>query len=170
MDAIHPVIVCSESDRAAAVAEQERAEADALTGVLHRRAGLAALQRELDRAYRTDAALTAVVIDVAGHDTVDDQGHRADDTMPLDVACALLSSVRSYDLVIRASGDGFVCALCGVTIADARTRFGVVQQTLAHSGITIAIGCAEVAADDSPTTLIARADADLIAAGGAPQP
>jgi hypothetical protein len=70
--------------------------------------------------------------------------------------------VRSYDLVIRVSGDGCVCVLCGGTIADARTRFGAVRQTLTRKGITTAIGYAELAADDTPSTLVDRASADLV--------
>jgi diguanylate cyclase (GGDEF)-like protein len=142
------------------LAEQERAEAaGALTGLLHRRTGLAALQRELDRAHRTDSALTAAVVDVGGREPADDPGHRADEAL-LRVGCALLCSMRSYDLVIRVSGAGFVCALCGVRISGARTRFGAVQDALAQAGIAITVGCAELAATDTPATLIHRAGVD----------
>jgi len=148
---------------AAAVDERERAEADALTGVLRRQAGFAALQRELDRAYRTCSALTVVVVVVDEGDAAHDQGRRSDDTLLHGVAAALLSKVRSYDLVIGISCDAFVCALCGGTITDAGTRFCAVQQALARAGVTIAIGYAEiVAANDTPTTLIDCAYADLI--------
>jgi diguanylate cyclase (GGDEF)-like protein len=149
---------------AAAVAEQKRAEADALSGVLRSQAGFAALQRELDRAYRTCSALTVViVVDEGGAVQDQEQEQRADDTLLHGVASALLSNVRSYDLVIRISGDAFVCALCGGTVTDARTRFCAVQQALARSGTTIAIGYADiVAANDTPTSLIDCAYADLI--------
>jgi diguanylate cyclase (GGDEF)-like protein len=158
----HDRATVQDGQLAAAVAEQKRAEADALSGVLRSQAGFAALRRELDRAYRTCSALTVViVVDEGG--AVQDQAHRADDTLLHGVASALLSNVRSYDLVIRISGDAFVCALCGGTVTDARTRFCAVQQALARSGTTIAIGYAEiVAANDTPTSLIDCAYADLI--------
>jgi diguanylate cyclase (GGDEF)-like protein len=140
----------SARDRAAAVAEQARTETDDLTGVLHRRPGLAMLRREVDRAHRSNSALTAVFVDV---EVIDDVVHL--------VAGSLLASMRSYDVVIRVSGDEFVCAMGSVT-STAHTRLTAVKETLLASGITISVGYAELTADDTPATLIDRAAADML--------
>ena len=152
-------------DRAAAVAERELAETDDLTGALRRRPGLAALQRELDRARRTSAPLVAAFIDVDGLKAVNDsEGHRAGDALLQRVACALRESMRSYDLTIRVGGDEFVCVASGVALEDARARFGMVQRTLTQdAGASFTVGYAELSADDTPTALIDRADSDLLA-------
>ncbi len=152
----------SERDRAAAVAEQSRADADDLVGVLPHRLGLAVLRREVDRAQRTGGVLTAVVVDVHLDEAVEDtKTCRAGDALPLGVGGAVLINLRSYDLLIGCGGDRFVCALCDLTITGARARFDVVQQILAGSGIAIRVGYAELAAGDTPATLVSRADSDL---------
>ena len=144
-------------DRAAAVTEQQLNHTGDAGGVLSNTTGVVALRREVDRAYRTESALTVVYVDVdAG-----DEGRTGDcDAIVRDVAARLIAGVRSYDLVIAVGADAFVCALCDATISAALERFGALEQTLAQSGIRVAVGYAELAASDTPDTLIDTAAAD----------
>lgn len=137
-------------DRVAAIAEVQLTDGGHVSGVLARAAGLGALRREIDRAHRTDGALTLVCVNVV-------------DAAPCDIAGALLGGVRSYDLVIAVSDDAFVCALSGVTIDIALARFAAIDRTLTATGASIEIGYAELAAGDTPGKLIDAATADATA-------
>jgi hypothetical protein len=144
-------------DRRAAVAEQQLTGSDALPGVLSCQPGLQALAREVDRAHRTDSALTVLVIGDDHGDAVDARDGRAGDALQ-DIVGAVLSRVRSYDLVIS-SGDTIVAGL-GVPISDARARGGLIEHALAQAVITISVGYAELDARDTTGTLLDRAHAD----------
>lgn len=143
-----------------AIAEQQLTYSGDVGGVLSHSAGVVALRREIDRAFRTDSALTVVYVYV--HiDAADDKGRTVDgDAIVHDVAARLVAGVRSYDLVIAVCADAFVCALCHATISAALERFAALEQMLAQSGIRVAVGYAELAASDTPGTLIDNAAAD----------
>lgn len=148
----------SMGDRATAIAGQQLTDTGDVCGVLARTTGVVALRREIDRAHRTGGALTVVYVAV---DPGDVERRPADrDAILRDVAAGLVGGVRSYDLVIAVSPDGFVCALCDATISTALERFAALEQTLAQSGVRVAIGYTELAASDTPGTLIDGAAAD----------
>jgi GGDEF domain-containing protein len=153
----------SAADRAAATGERQLADPDVLTGVLLSAPGLAVLARDIARAIRTNSPLTVVLIAIDDPTAVN--GHDAHDSALLEVAGAVLSRVRPYDLVIGLHADQLVSALCGASIATALARFGALRQALAqaHKAITITIGYADLAAGDTPSTLIGSAHADLSA-------
>jgi diguanylate cyclase (GGDEF)-like protein len=138
-----------------------------LTGALRRERGLVDLRREIDRARRSDEALTLAFVDVDGLKAINDtQGHAAGDRALRAVAAALLGGLRSYDLVTRHGGDEFLCGLPGTDLAAAQHRFGAVARTLAEQnpGTSVSIGLAELATRDTLEALIARADTALYAA------
>jgi hypothetical protein len=60
--------------------------------------------------------------------------------------------------------------MSGVTIEDARHRFGAIQATLAADNHRrpIKVGCAALTSQDSATELIKRADAELPASRPTP--
>jgi diguanylate cyclase (GGDEF)-like protein len=93
----------------------------------------------------------------------DSHGHAAGDAVLLAVTDALRAQIRSYDLIFRYGGDEFVCAITGITTDDATRRLELVNPSLTadspHASITV--GLAELAAEESPTDVIARADAAL---------
>ena len=125
------------------------------------------LQREIYRARRSDGVLTLAFVDVDGLKAINDtHGHAAGDRALRAVAAALLDGLRSYDLVVRYGGDEFLCGLPGTDLAAAQHRFDAVATTLAEQnpGTSVSIGLAELAAQDTLETLIARADAALYAA------
>lgn len=149
------------ADRGASAREWRKASVDGLTGVHLRGSGFLALEREMARARRLEAPLMVAFVDVDGLKTINDsRGHAAGDRVLIDVAVALRSKLRSYDLIIRYGGDEFVCAVSGLTMADVKKRFELVSgelgQTGAHPSVTV--GFAEFRPDDSLEDLVGRAD------------
>ena len=105
-------------------------------------------------------------VDVDGLKAANDSGgHAAGDRMLRAVADALRAKLRAHDLIIRYGGDEFVCAVSGLTAADAATRLRLVNVALEAlpERASVTVGLAELAADESPAELVARADAALYA-------
>jgi|1185.fasta_scaffold46559_3 diguanylate cyclase (GGDEF)-like protein len=153
-------------DRRLAARDRERAGLDGLTGALRRERGVMDLQREIDRARRSDGRLVLAFVDVDGLKTVnDDHGHAAGDQLLRDVAAALQNGLRSYDLVVRHGGDEFLCVLPGTNLDGAKRRFAEVATKLAEKNrrATVSTGLAELADPDTLDELTARADAALYA-------
>jgi diguanylate cyclase (GGDEF)-like protein len=139
---------------------------DELTGALRRGAGLAALQREIDRARRVAGrGLVLIFIDVDGLKTVNDRdGHAAGDERLRRTVAALRSRLRSYDLIVRYGGDEFLCVLTDTGLAEARRTAASLSEHVHHaSGGTISVGLAELTAGDTVDALVQRADAELYA-------
>lgn len=153
-------------DRRAGAVELEHSSHDALTGAYLRGAGCAELKREIMRARRERQPLVLAFVDVDGLKAANDSaGHAAGDRMLRAVADALRAKLRSHDLIIRYGGDEFICAVSGLEAADAATRLGLVNVTLAAlpEPASVTVGLAQLTADDSPADLVARADAALYA-------
>lgn len=145
------------------------AETDALTGVRTRLAGLADLEHELDRCRRANGSLVVAYIDIVGLKALNDsRGHAAGDELIKRVVAHIRAHMRSYDLIIRLGGDEFLCALSGTSPADVRLRLTAASATLAArpDGGSIRFGLAELTEGDDAEALIARADAELLAARG----
>ena len=147
-----------------AALERASFEADELTGVLRRRTGLPALQREIDRCRRAGDDFVLGFLDVDGLKQVNDTlGHLAGDDMLWTVAVLLRASLRSYDIVVRFGGDEFVYSVAGATLDAAEARFDELARSLAGAapGRTVTAGFAQLRSDDTLESLLARADADL---------
>ena len=142
----------------------EAAAVDELTGALRRAAGLAALEREVQRAHRYgDSRLVLVFLDGVGLKAVNDElGHAAGDLQIKELAAALRRRLRASDLLVRWGGDEFVCALpqAGREGAE-RVLSDVAADLEARSGVGFRAGFAELAPADDAESLVARADADL---------
>lgn len=144
----------------------EVAATDDLTGALRRSAGLAALQREIDRSRRVGGrGISVIFLDVDGLKQVNDNdGHAAGDRVLIEVVAAIRKRVRSYDLVIRYGGDEFLCALVDVAPEDAaRTLADIRRQYAATTGHTVSVGMTTVGDADTADSVVARADAALYA-------
>jgi diguanylate cyclase (GGDEF)-like protein len=156
-------------DREQAGRERAQAGIDGLTGVLRRDRGLAELEREIDRARRADGRLVLAFVDVDGLKAINDvHGHAAGDQLLRDVALALRTGLRSYDLVIRFGGDEFLCALPGTDPEGARRRFDEVARNLTkrRPGASVSTGLAALESADTLGELTGRADAALYAGRG----
>jgi diguanylate cyclase (GGDEF)-like protein len=152
------------ADRGASALEREQAVVDDLTGTYLRGAGFIELQRDMERATRDEEPLVLAFIDVDGLKAVNDSsGHAAGDRLLLEVADALRARTRSHDLLIRYGGDEFVCAIAGMTTAEATSRFAGVNASLATAPGrgSVTVGFAEMRRSESPRGLVARADAAL---------
>jgi len=93
----------------------------------------------------------------------DSRSHPAGDRMLLEVAHALGAKVRSYDLIHRPGGDGFVWALSGLDLPRVTKRLALVNTALAEGpqpGL-VRFGLAELLPGDSPKDLVERASAAL---------
>jgi diguanylate cyclase (GGDEF)-like protein len=145
------------------VRSNQDAAVDELTGLLRRRAGLAALELALARARRMGLPLVVAFLDVDGLKLVNDErGHAAGDEVLRGVATVLRRHLRGYDVVARVGGDEFLAALVDVGAQDARRRLAeVAVKVVEECGQGISWGLAELAEDDDAPSLIARADAQL---------
>lgn len=152
-------------DREILADELAIADNDPLTGARTRAAGLADLDRELDRCRRTRGELVVAYVDVVGLKTLNDtQGHEAGDELLAGAVRIMKEHVRPYDLVIRLGGDEFLCAMSNMTMVDARRRFAVIAGALteAHPAAEVRTGFAELTVGEGATELIARADGEMI--------
>ena len=128
---------------------------DALTGVNNRRFFDQRLEQESSRARRESIPLSLVFIDVDHFKQVNDQGgHAIGDRVLRDVASAVLSQVRVFDIVSRFGGDEFAVLLIGATRETAleigeRIRVAVEATGREHASqdipaITASIGIATI--------------------------
>jgi diguanylate cyclase (GGDEF)-like protein len=152
-------------DRKALARQLENTAIDPLTGARARAAGLSELDHELERCVRTSGLLVVAYVDVVGLKTVNDgEGRCAGDELLIRVVAVIKEHLRSYDLIIRLGGDEFLCAMSNMTLANARQRFKPIAATLAAAPDAGAIrtGFAQLAADQTSSELIARADSEMI--------
>lgn len=164
------------ADRRAAADDREHAASDRrlggldeLTGVFRRGMGELALVHEIARARRLGRRFVVAVLDVDELKDVNDRaGHAAGDALLRDVAIAITSTLRSYDITVRWGGDEFVCAMSDVTLDVAAERIAEIQRALnARSpAASISAGQARLRDDDTVDSVIARADAELYLAKG----
>lgn len=154
-------------------------ETDPLTGLLNRRAFLAAAERQLAYGRRYGRPLAVVVADIDHFKRVNDMhGHAAGDLVIRAVAARLQSAARDTDLVARFGGEEFVVLLMESDITAAvsyaeRTRGLIAAAPVAgESGaqvqVTVSLGCAVLnAADRDVQDAIDRADDALYGAKAA---
>ncbi|MGA2926154.1 MAG: GGDEF domain-containing protein [Solirubrobacteraceae bacterium] len=158
------------ADRDALAHQLAIAETDEVTGTRARAAGLADVEREIDRARRTSGPLAIAYVDVVGLRAINDAyGHAAGNALIQRAVPGIRRHLRSYDTIVRLGDDEFLCVMPGATIQDARQRLGAIQTALAtnHDPCEIKIGFAELTPEDNAAKLIQRADAELLKAADA---
>jgi len=139
---------------------------DELTGVWARRAGLAYIEREIERARRTHTSLVLIFVDVDGLKKVNDsEGHASGDELLRQFTATLQAHIRPYDIVVRYGGDEFLCAMPNLIVDAARERIEGVSATFtgADSRHSFGFGLAQYDPAEQLGDLINRADADLLA-------
>jgi diguanylate cyclase (GGDEF)-like protein len=150
-------------ERRASRDERQRLALDDLTGLHRRSAGLALLQREVERTRRSGGSLVVAFVDVDHLKLVNDRdGHEAGDELLRDVAKALRDCMRSYDVVVRLGGDEFVCGMVDISREVAALRLEDVQRRLGERGASITAGIAALQEEDDAADVVHRADIHLV--------
>ena len=145
---------------------QQHACRDSLTGAWERTPGLDQLSRAVDRAHRTLEPLVVVFADLDHLKKINDKrGHAAGDRALRATGAALLSALRSYDLVLRYGGDEFVCALphAGRAQAEGRMRHVAAVLDAASPGARLSSGFAVLEPGQSADDVVQTADQDMYA-------
>ena len=148
-----------------------RASTDSLTGLANRGQLFDRISMALARSKRSCLPVTVALIDLDGFKQVNDTlGHEVGDQALIDVARALVATVRSADTVARLGGDEFVVlaeGLADVTVESLGKRLSqAVSDTWNPSAriqIGASVGLGRSVPGDTPEMLLARADASMYA-------
>jgi diguanylate cyclase (GGDEF)-like protein len=140
---------------------ESMARTDDLTGLPNRRAWEEELPRELARATRGEQPVSVAMLDLDRFKGFnDDHGHQAGDRLLKEAAGAWREALRDTDLLARYGGEEFSVILADCALADARE---LVERLRAHTpeGVTCSAGIAEWDREETPDSLVGRADAAL---------
>jgi len=121
---------------------ERRVQIDPLTDLLNRRGVIAALGHQLERARRSGAPLSVLMLDIDGFKQLNDtHGHAAGDAVLRNIARALTAAVRAVDVVGRLGGDEFVVI---VPDGDEAAASGLAKRIAVLEVPPVAIGAAEI--------------------------
>ena len=153
----------------------ELATVDHLTGLQNRRSFFELAEREWTRASRSNAPLTALMLDVDYFKHINDRcGHAAGDEVLTAVARRCQQELRSVDVIGRYGGDELVALLPDSAMVDSITVAERVRAAVADSpvitelgpiDVRVSVGVATAASGaTSLRALLSQADAALYAA------
>jgi diguanylate cyclase (GGDEF)-like protein len=114
--------------------EKERqVRTDALTSVYNRR-GLSEFgQRELDRAYRYDRLLAAIMLDIDNFKIINDtHGHPIGDLILIELADRLANNLRELDILVRYGGEEFAILLPETSLENAALLAERLRESVAN--------------------------------------
>ncbi len=141
---------------------------DSLVPLPNRRGLVRHLEMLIARTQRYGTPAAMLFVDLDGLKLVNDSfGHSAGDAALIRVARLLVEGVRSSDCVARVGGDEFAILLDHSDEASAIETAGRLVNIIAdcdfiHDGIAVplsaAIGVTSIEQDDTPMTVMARAD------------
>jgi diguanylate cyclase (GGDEF)-like protein len=153
---------------------EELAELDELTGSFNRRCIMRMLEDEISRAHRDQAPCSVALIDLDWFKRINDaHGHPTGDEVLRTFAITTFANIRSIDKFGRYGGEEFLLLLPGTPNEAAARSLDRLRAIIAEldwsalsSGMTVTIsaGVATLAPDETPETLLARADSALYAA------
>ena len=150
------------ADLVALLAAQSRT--DPLTGAANRRSWDEEMNRELARARRTGNPLTVAIIDMDHFKVYNDaHGHVAGDVLLKDFVTAIRAELRAGDVIARWGGEEFALALPDCDLQRAQTIAARLLNVVPN-GQTASIGLTQAQPQDTPRTLIERADQALYTA------
>jgi diguanylate cyclase (GGDEF)-like protein len=147
------------------------AHQDSLIDLPNRRGFMRELERLIARVGRYGDNAAMLFVDLDGLKMINDTfGHRAGDEALIQVADLLSKGIRRSDVVARIGGDEFGILLenaNGERAHETATRLIdlICGSELVHDGdalpLSVAIGVGTINADDTPETVIARADEEM---------
>lgn len=154
--------------------ERNRAQRDALTGIANRAAYDERIAAEIARHQRHGRELSLAVIDIDKFKSVNDKlGHKAGDKVLKNVAEICASNVRTSDFIARYGGEEFVLVLPETSLEQAHFVAEKLRGEIEGKGfyynkrrvpITVSIGIAQFAAEESADVVFERADQALYTA------
>lgn len=140
-------------------------QTDLLTQLYNRTKIDHALANEIERAKRYKSAFSILLFDIDFFKKVNDTfGHQMGDQVLILLAKIAKESIRSYDIIGRWGGEEFLvlCPKCSAQEATQiaeRLRKNIEQAIFpTHLRHTISLGIATLREDDTPHTLVSRAD------------
>ncbi|MCD5996628.1 GGDEF domain-containing protein [Pseudomonas sp. CDFA 602] len=157
---------------------QHLALRDVLTGILNRRAILEQFSKELKRSRRDGASIAVAMIDIDHFKQINDvHGHLAGDDVLCHCVRHLTQRLRQSDCIGRYGGEEFLLLLPSTSPEGALTVLDELRTSLAETParygetniplrISIGVCCLVPTEDDTPASLLARADAALYEAKG----
>jgi diguanylate cyclase (GGDEF)-like protein len=143
---------------------------DPLTGLFNRRFGETRLKEEITRTQKSDDPLLLLALDFDRFKEINDNyGHTAGDLALKEFSRRLQRAIRACDVPIRTGGDEFLVILpeCSPDkIKMILSRMGSVVLNLDGDQIPVSFSCGmtQYQSDDTPETMIKRADERLYAA------
>lgn len=145
---------------------EQQAMTDALTGLLNRRGGEEAIEKNIARSLRIKTAISFVLMDIDHFKKVNDRyGHATGDLVISGVTNALRENLRTADFGIRWGGEEFLICLPDTDLSGAihvaeKLRSIIEKLDFDITPITVSLGCAELGGDSFHVAL-ARADMHL---------
>lgn len=150
---------------------EELADVDELTGALNRRSIMQALGEEIARARRNDTSCTLALIDLDWFKRINDRfGHPAGDEVLRTFAIAMFANIRTIDKFGRYGGEEFLLILPETTDSAAQRTLDRLRTIVADLdwsaispglAVTMSAGLATLRSNDTPESILARADAAL---------
>lgn len=150
---------------------KEKSRIDGLTRIFNKTTFMDLLTDEIKRCRIIEYQLWLLVLDIDDFKKVNDAyGHLVGDKILRSVGETLKNELRRNDVIGRYGGEEFVVLIPNATADEAlriaeklRSSFAALEVPDAP-GITVSIGCASYACDESPEGFFNRADAALYAA------
>jgi diguanylate cyclase (GGDEF)-like protein len=142
---------------------------DPLTGLYNRRFGETRLREEIGRAEKTGEPLLVLALDFDRFKEINDQhGHAAGDLALKTFSRRLQRAIRACDVPIRVGGDEFLVILPDCLpdkVQMILSRLHPVEVNLGGQKIQVSFsrGVAQYQVNDTPETMIGRADERLYA-------
>lgn len=150
---------------------ENAAATDAMTGLLNRQAFEFIFAQARSEVQRKQQALSMILIDIDLFKLINDNhGHLAGDDVIRGVAAMIREAVRGNDVISRWGGEEFLLLLQDCPLKQALALAEKLRQTIAgHSfcfdgaqvSVSVSMGAAEYAAEETLTSIFARADAAL---------
>ncbi len=144
---------------------------DMLTGIYNRRFLDTRLKEECDRHHRYSRPLSLMMIDIDFFKKVNDTyGHQCGDHILKAVAEKASSIIRKTDILARYGGEEFCCLLPETDAAAAEAvaeniRMQIEEMVSSFEGnqvsVTISLGISGINGNDTPESLLKRADEAL---------